>query len=415
MNDARRGKGLPDAAIATVLAIVLVACVGAGVWWWTRPVDVPLPPAPQPTASGDSESQASLLVTAVAEALSQRDGRRLERAAAGNSASDALLKRWLDNARTLRLADVSMRYVDEVSRQGRTWTADVEVRYRSLADPSPTFVTALLRFREAGDRVRVVGAGGPEARTPLWMLEDLEVARRGRVMTVAAEDAALSARDLQRYALRATPQVRRVLSDWRGPLVLEMPATAEQLHQMLDARPGQYDAVAAVTTTTDGSLSADAPVHVLVNPTVFASLRPAGAQVVITHEAVHVATDAAITRMPLWLMEGFADYVALDRTGLPDAVTARQVLSQVREDGPPGRLPGSKEFATTSEQFGTAYEAAWLAVRLLAERYGVDTLVALYEAVDGGEDVSEALPRLTGLTVRRLTAQWQDYLVRLAG
>ena len=80
---------------------------------------------------------------------------------------------------------------------------------------------------------------------------------------------------------------------------------------------GTYAGIAAVTTTVDGSGSPDAPVHVFVNPDVTRRLRGAGAQVVMSHELVHVATDAATSAVDLWLLEGFADYVALRDVPLP--------------------------------------------------------------------------------------------------
>jgi hypothetical protein len=45
-------------------------------------------------------------------------------------------------------------------------------------------------------------------------------------------------------------------------------------------------------------------VHVFVNPEVFDRLQPTGAQVVLSHEAVHVATDAARSDVAPWLLEG---------------------------------------------------------------------------------------------------------------
>ena len=56
---------------------------------------------------------------------------------------------------------------------------------------------------------------------------------------------------------------------------------------------GQYQSIAAVTTSVDGSRARRSPSHVFVNPQVFLPLRPRGAQVVITHEATHVATHAS--------------------------------------------------------------------------------------------------------------------------
>ena len=86
--------------------------------------------------------------------------------------------------------------------------------------------------------------------------------------------------------------------------------------------------------------------HVFVNPDVFGRLRTAGAQVVMSHEAVHVATDAARSTVPLWLLEGFADYVALRDVDLPISTTAGQIIRQVRRDGVPEALPGPVEFDT---------------------------------------------------------------------
>ena len=53
-----------------------------------------------------------------------------------------------------------------------------------------------------------------------------------------------------------------------------MPESAEQLEEELDAEPGEYANIAAVTTTVNGSVAARAPVHVFVNPEVFGPLKP---------------------------------------------------------------------------------------------------------------------------------------------
>ena len=75
--------------------------------------------------------------------------------------------------------------------------------------------------------------------------------------------------------------------------------------------------------------------HVFVNPEVTAGLRRAGAQVVMSHELVHVATDAARGGTEPWLVEGFADYVALRDTDLPDTTTLGRAIAAVRRDGVP--------------------------------------------------------------------------------
>ncbi len=212
---------------------------------------------------------------------------------------------------------------------------------------------------------------------------------------------------------RAVRDVRRLLPAWRGSLALEVPGDLDELAWMLEATPGEYDAVAAITTTVDGSTSSRSPVQVVVNSSVLDGLGSQGQQVVISHEAVHVATDAATTSMPLWLMEGFADWVALDGTRLPDSVTAGAVLGKVRSDGAPARLPGEVEFDAQGDQFGTSYEAAWLAVRYLAETYGPERTIDFYDRVDAGVPVKTAFDRL-GTTETAFTRGWQRYLDRLA-
>ena len=87
-----------------------------------------------------------------------------------------------------------------------------------------------------------------------------------------------------------------------------------------------------------------------VNPEVTAGLRRAGAQVVMSHELVHVATDAARGGSEPWLVEGFADYVALRDTGLPDRTTLGRAIEAARRDGVPDDLPGAADFDTARQR-----------------------------------------------------------------
>jgi hypothetical protein len=155
-------------------------------------------------------------------------------------------------------------------------------------------------------------------------------------------------------------------------------------------------------------------VHVFVNPDVFERLPPTGAQVVLSHEAVHVATDAARSDLAPWLVEGFADYVALRDVDLPVSTTAAQIIGQVRRHGPPKTLPGPAEFATGTSHLGATYESAWLACVLLADSGGEQALVGLYDDVAAGVPLSRALRQRFGLTEAGLTRRWQQRLSDLA-
>ena len=145
---------------------------------------------------------------------------------------------------------------------------------------------------------------------------------------------------------RGIDVVRRVLPAWRAPVVVEVPASAADLDETLGAEPGTYAGIAAVTATAGSATDDQAPVHVFVNPEVTAGLRRAGAQVVMSHELVHVATDAARGGTEPWLVEGFADYVALRDTDLPDGTTLGRAIAAVRRDGVPDDLPAAADFDT---------------------------------------------------------------------
>ena len=177
-------------------------------------------------------------------------------------------------------------------------------------------------------------------------------------------------------------------------MVIEVPASGADLDATLGAGPGTYAAIAAVTATA-GSAGPDAPVHVFVNPDVTARLRRAGAQVVMSHELVHVATDAARTPMEPWLLEGFADYVALRDTNLPDRTTLGRAIEAARRDGVPTELPSAADFDTRAPDLQARYEEAWLACRIIAERLGERALVSVYDAAAGGKPADQACTRRT--------------------
>jgi hypothetical protein len=342
------------------------------------------------------------------------------RGAAPRGAAGAWLEAVVANARALDVRDFRLRYVDEegaVAADG-SWSAAVDTTWAFGGfDRAPAHTEVTVRFRVEDGRAVVLGVGGGVRRTPTWLAGPVRVARSPEALVLVAGDGPPARRALAGYVARAraaVPVVRRVLPGWRPRLVVEVPGSAAGLDRALGANAGEYAGIAAVTTTADGTLDEGAPVHIFVNPAVFGGLEPEGAQVVMSHETVHVATDAARSSMPLWLLEGFADYVALRDVHLPLATTAEQVIRQVRSEGLPRALPGPAEFDTAATHLGAAYEAAWLACRELADLGGEGTLVRFYGAVDKGTPVAAALRSSFGLSLRAFTDRWRARLGEVA-
>lgn len=328
------------------------------------------------------------------------------------------------NVRSLGVEDLSLRYVDEDEGRlsddqersfgDRAWVADVQLEWRLRGfDSHDSRQEVALTLAETQHGAAFVSArGGFDKAVPLWMLEDLAVRRTARSLVVASQGDRPAR--FSELADQAVTDVRKVLPGWRGRLVVEVPGDEQELSRVLGSEPGTYGGIAAVTTTVDGSLSPDAPVHIFVNPSVFEPLGRRGAQIVMSHEATHVATGAAISSMPTWLLEGFADYVALAHVPLPVSRTASQILAEVRQDGPPARLPGKTEFDPQNKALGASYEAAWLACRLLGEKYGEKKLIAFYRASDRAGSTAAPFHELLGTDQRAFTRSWKDYLRRLA-
>ena len=395
------------------LSLFLVLAVGLVVWLTHQEstYHAPLDGRPPPTID---EQGATTLLDALQAAVRRGDvagGARL----GATPAERTDLRGVVHNARAARVADFSLRYVDSsgVVAPDGAWDAEVATTWRLAGfDDRVEHLGVRFRFAPAAGRLRIAGIGGGHRRTPLWLSGPLQVRRAARSM-VLVDGSAARADAVAALARRAVPQVRRVLPSWPGGLVVEVPGSEAGLDAALGARPGDYAGIAAVTTTVDGSRSRRAPAHVFLNPAVFDPLRPTGAQVVITHEATHVAVDAATTPAPLWLVEGFADYVALRAARLPVTTTAARIIALVRRDGPPRHLPGRREFAAGAHHLEARYESAWLACRLLAQRGGTAALVGFYRAMDQGGRLAPELRRWFALTPAELVRDWRSLLSHL--
>lgn len=335
----------------------------------------------------------------------------------GDTDAQAQLRDLVANVQAIGVRGFSMRYLDEaggLDAEGE-WPATATLTWRFAGfDAGVATSEVPVRFAVVDDRVGIATLGDATPRegsaTPVWFTDPVQVRRTAQTLVVATRRAA-------RYsalARRAVPIVQRVLPGWPGRLVVEVPSSASALDVALGVERGRFTNVAGVTATVDGSGSSSAPVHVFLNPARITELEQTGAQVVVSHEAAHVALGATATQLPVWLSEGFADFIALRDVPLPLSTTAAQIARQVRREGPPRALPGDRDFDEESDYFGATYEAAWFACRLLGERAGEDTLLRFYRDADGVDDFAGLFRRTFGLSLAQFTKQWRSALSDLA-
>ncbi|GAA2383315.1 hypothetical protein [Nonomuraea africana] len=231
----------------------------------------------------------------------------------------------------------------------------------------------------------------PEARG-LWE-SGVTFAYGTRSLALGHHAPAALLRDLAARADAAGRTVTAVLRRAVRPVVVVPATTAEA-------------AALAGTGSVEGLAALASEGRVIVVPGAFARLTPVGRDVVLAHELTHVA--AGTYGRPVWLREGFADYVGYLGSGLDVHVAAAELAAEVRSGRAATRLPADGDFAPGSPRLAQVYQESWLACRLIATRYGERALAALYDRA-AGRDLAQAL-RPLGLSVTALTGLWREYV-----
>ncbi|MGH3499205.1 MAG: hypothetical protein ACRDP1_17250 [Nocardioidaceae bacterium] len=417
----RRPDRAPWRTSLAALVVLAVVVGGALAWSGTRGTTSPGGPASSRPVTDDATVEAALTgrLSALTRAWSGRHRVAFVRAAGTSPASRAWAGRTYANLTALRVASIDLHLVDVPAPVNGGGIADVAVSWtpRATSGWPPTRVdggVVALSLARTSDGPEITGTSRLSSHMPVWLLGRLVVTRSDDAMTVAVGSGSL-ARRVPRLTVQALHAVAAVVRRRLDFVAVLVPADVHQAAALLGPGSGgstsnDLGQVAAVTTTIDGSTSHAAPVEVVLNPSVFGRLGARGAQVVLSHEATHAATGVATLNLPLWVAEGFADYVALHSGLVPLRVAAGQFFAYVRAHGPPQRLPTRADFNATSHGFGRTYEEAWTAMYYLGQRFGTAHVVHFYDLVRRGLSVSQAAARTFGLSVKGLTTDWSRYV-----
>lgn len=397
----------------------MLAVLGAAIVLWQQPW----------RGDGDA-SDAVATLPADAPALLTSQLRDLSQAGTENAFVDAfgdlpaaerLGGRTWRSMRAVAAPGATFRYVsggDVADRSDGSAAATVDVSWRASAssglDPAVARTsTIVMRIAPQADgALSLVGAERAKGDVPIWLLGDVTVDPAGAATVVRIDggDGSLPVDDMTAAARTA---VERAVPGVEGGLTIVSPRTQGQMAAVVGQGTDAIAQIAAVSTGIAGDSTAQDPVVVL-NPAVFASMDRRAAQVVLTHEATHVLTRAVGTQVANWVVEGFADFVALRDDTAPLSISAGQVLAEVRAGRLPRALPADTDFGSTQHGLGAVYESAWMAFRLLAADRGEADVVAFYQRAMRGEPVARALRATCGLSVGELTSEWRAYLQRSA-
>lgn len=401
--------------------------VGVGLLtvWLTGPSGTAtLPPlgGSDGTASQTREARGTALVERLERALARGDV-EAARDLGATRASSRQLGQLVRTTRQLAVRSLELRYValgPEVSAQERArfgddaFLVDVELTWRlGGQDATASSVETPVVLTDDGRASAFVTAHARAgSRAPIWFT-DRVVVERPTPGALLVRSRSLDSPRLAELAEKGVRTVRSALPRWDGEAVIEAPRSARRFAAVSGLSVASANGIAAVTTSPDGSQARGGPERVFLNPAVFGPLGPVGQQIVLSHELTHVAVDGATSAMPLWLSEGYADYVALRDSDVPVSTLAAQILRLVRTDEVPRALPRGSQFDGADPDVGAWYESSWLAARLLAQEYGEPALHRFYRQADRDGATTRAFRQL-GTTERAFTRQWRAELERLA-
>ncbi|MFB6845865.1 hypothetical protein ACFCXS_13515 [Streptomyces sp. NPDC056373] len=363
------------------------------------------------SAADSATADVQRLLDRRAAAVLDRDERAYERTGGGTDFAEL---------RAVPVAAWSYR-VTSVRRTGDTAIADAELRYRVAGyDRAPVTAGRTLRLGRDADGRWSVETDRPARRATqqLWDQGVVQLVRGRHALVLGAGQSGQALRDFADLADRAVPSVSDAWgTDWSRRVVVLVPKSVEGMAGLLGSPVSSYRGIAAVTTGETGAPARAPADRIIVNPDAFALLGGLGEQVVITHETTHVATRARTTAAtPLWLSEGYADWVGYRAAGRTPVEAAPELSRAVREDRLPTALPDDEDFGFTGDasRLARSYESGWTACRLIADRWGESRLGEFYRAVGEHRQragaVQDALRKVLGTTPDAFTEDWRAYL-----
>ncbi|MDR7087187.1 hypothetical protein J2X11_002026 [Aeromicrobium panaciterrae] len=400
-----------------VTAALVLVLLGAALLLWQRPWEG----SSEPDAVVEVPANASALLTQQFRELSDATSESEFIAAAGASSAARTFARDAWSARdALGARDVDLRYItggEVADRADGSTQAEVEVSWMAGGDSglAEERRTATVKFRldpQADETFAVRSVTASAGSLPIWLAGKVDVHKQAETTVIAVDGGV--AGQIDAMTARARAAVVDVIPDVTRKVVVVSPHTQDQMAQLVGRKVDDIKQIAAVTTNLDGSNGSACGIVIVLNPAVFATMDDRAAQVVVTHEATHLLTSAVGTSAETWVVEGFADFVALHDDDASLSLSAGQVLAEVKAGKTPRRLPSSADFASSGHGLGASYEAAWMIFRMLGETHSDADIVAFYEDVLGGTKLSRALEKSFGLTVDQLTTDWRRYLVKSA-
>lgn len=407
--------------VRAMLVAAIVATFLAGLAQVVQPVGASTPPPPAAAAQDARQHAVTDLLDRRAAALRDRDE------TAFLATVDPADPVFLDHQRDLfhNLAGVPLAewgyQVDRATEStpstrpaaDELWAPAVRLRYRLRGvDAEPSTRPMGYLFARHGDRWLLASdtAVGETWRGP-WDFGPCQVltSPSGLVLSHPGGEA-LAARVLAELDSAVAVVTEVWGTAWPRQVAVLVPGGPEEMRALVGPAfaVGSIAGV-AVAEQIDPVAHTARGQRVVLNPAGATALSPLSLRVLLRHEITHVAVRGnTVDGAPMWLLEGFADYVGFRGGDVPPAKAAPALAARM-QTSPPTDLPSDADFRGPAMDL--AYQEAWSVNRYLAGLLGEPGLVKLYRALAAEKsDVDGVLRAAIGTDRAGLTEGWREFL-----
>jgi len=429
-----RGRG-PLVAVGAAILVVVLLVVGLVAWPdRTTPPGRKVQPGKAATATAIApQDGARRLLSARARAIIAKDKAGflagIDRRRTAFYASQG---RLFDNLVMAPFRDFTYRLVDPYDdlatptlrrryAPARIYLPETEARYRFRGhDGSPVLSRFHFTFAQTSAGWRIAGQG--EAK-PIGV-DDIEIWDGGPLRTVSTVrtlvvyhpgDKTL-ARRLLRAAERAYAQIAASWSDgWERKVVILVPHDQNEAERLVGTADLSKVAAVASSSIEAGAVERVLGNRIVVNTTNINTYDTLNLQVVTTHEMTHVATRKLGSGVPLFMVEGFADYAALRPIDQPLSVTRPALAKEVAQGRFKGQLPSDEDFHAADG--AEAYDEASSFCLWVLSAFGSPKLQQLFHSFTGSQKPSPQLQdtrfrQVLGIPQRTAETRWAAWVQR---
>jgi hypothetical protein len=251
-----------------------------------------------------------------------------------------------------------------------------------------------------------------------WLFPQLLTTSTAHVLVIGERSKAVQLRRLATTLEALVNDVRKVWPErtWNGRVVAYATTATPFVRSWYgrsaagDSGNGDRAAFVAKVATLGRPGEPGGDVRMVLTPYLLQGDRP-GYVDILRHEMTHVATARLSAGVPVWLVEGAAEYTGFVRrtaSGALDATTTfghhgltrEEVGTTLNGTWRPTLAAGSEFYSGSENAVDEHYNSAFITCLYVADRYGEDTLRRLYERAGQLAGNSPSAPALVATTER---------------